>query len=235
MARTVDPNREELKLEILRHAARVFAAKGYRDTTTEDIADKVGLKKSSLYHYFKTKEDILFRALMLHLRSSLDGLEPLVKGTHPPAERLRLGIELQCQEMMKAPYIANLFVSDRSYLKPSHLRQCMELRKKHELVLRTIIEQGMTDGSFPSVDSVLAVKLIYGALNGLPWWWREDGRYSLKETADLYAQMLVDRMLMAGPASRAIGGNGGRNTALKRSGASSPSKAGAKTIQAKAL
>src|ERR1035441_5398262 len=109
MARPIDPNREELKREILDHAARVFAAHGYRNTTTEDLADKVQLKKSSLYHYFDSKEAILYQALSQNLKRSLAPLEELVSAPEPPAERLRRAIAQQAERMMDAPYAGNLF------------------------------------------------------------------------------------------------------------------------------
>lgn len=197
MARHIDPNRGEVIARILSQAAVVFAEQGYRNSTTEDIADKVKLKKSSLYHYFKNKENILFQALSLNLKRSLEPLLELQNEAGPPRDRLRKAIVVQVRMMIDAPYIANLFLNERSSLHPAHLKQCLELRRRHEIVLRSILEEGIADGSFDVIDSNVAVKLIFGALNGLPWWWRPSGKYSIEETADIFADLLVDRMLRA--------------------------------------
>jgi len=195
MSRPIDPNRPEFELEILRHAARVFSEVGYRQSTTEYIAKKVRLKKSSLYHYFKSKENILFQALAMHLKMSLEPLLELKQDGAPAAERLRRAVRLQVQAIVEAPYIGNLFVTDKASLTSRHLKQCLDLRDRHEQILRDIIEQGIADGTFETVDSAVAVKIIYGALNGLPLWWKPDGRYGPNKISEIFSDTLVDRML----------------------------------------
>ena len=56
MARKVDPTKRERLLDI---AAELFLAKGYDAATMQELADLSGLHKSSLYYYFKSKEDLL--------------------------------------------------------------------------------------------------------------------------------------------------------------------------------
>ena len=53
-------NRLELIIEA---AARMFDAKGYSATSTQDIANEVGLLKGSIYYYINSKEDLLFRII----------------------------------------------------------------------------------------------------------------------------------------------------------------------------
>lgn len=56
--------------EILQTAARLFESKGYDDTSTNDIVNEVGIARGTLYHHFKSKEDIL-DALIDQMGSSL--------------------------------------------------------------------------------------------------------------------------------------------------------------------
>src|SRR3954451_16198756 len=46
--------------EVLDAARRLFAERGYADTSVQDVADELGILKGSLYHYIRTKEDLLF-------------------------------------------------------------------------------------------------------------------------------------------------------------------------------
>lgn len=195
-------NREELVTKILAQATAVFAEQGYRNATTEDIAKKVKLKKSSLYHYFKNKENILFQALSTNLRRSLEPLESLAEEPGDASERLRKAVSMQVHMMMSVPYVGSLFLNERSSLHPRHLKQCLDLRERHERAMRTIIDQGIADGSFGPIDSNIVVKLIFGALNGLPWWWKSNGKYNLEELGAIYADLLVDRMLVSSSAAR---------------------------------
>ena len=45
--------------EILQTAARVFNQKGFHATRIQDIADELGMRKGSLYHYISSKEDLV--------------------------------------------------------------------------------------------------------------------------------------------------------------------------------
>jgi len=69
---------EERRRQLLKSAHRLFAEKGYRQTSTEEIARKAGLTKGALYFHFKSKEDILFaliKSMTDGFGSTLDGLK----------------------------------------------------------------------------------------------------------------------------------------------------------------
>ena len=53
-------NRDKKRSEIAQKAIALLAKKGFQSTTIQDIADAAGLGKGTIYHYFKTKEEILF-------------------------------------------------------------------------------------------------------------------------------------------------------------------------------
>jgi AcrR family transcriptional regulator len=76
--------------EILDAAGELFTTLGYTNTSTRTIAEAVGIRQASLYHYFKTKDDILCALLSLTVTPTLMVIDGLA-GTEPamsPAERL---------------------------------------------------------------------------------------------------------------------------------------------------
>jgi TetR/AcrR family transcriptional regulator len=101
--------------------------------------------------------------------------------------------------MIDAPYVGSLFLNERSSLAPRRLKQCLELRKRHEFAIRSMVDQGVADGSFADIETNIAVKLIFGALNWIPWWWRANGKYTPEQTAEVFADLLVDRFLGTSP------------------------------------
>jgi AcrR family transcriptional regulator len=195
MARTTDPNRPEFELKILRRAAKVFSEKGYRETTIEDIARNVRLKKTSIYHYFRSKENILFRAISLNLETSLEPLVAVMQEDVPTPTKLKRAIACQVQAFLDAPYFALLFVTDRKFLSRKHLEICLQLRDRHESIFREIVAGGIRDGSFRDTDHAVAVKIIFGVLNWLPVWWRPSGRYGKDEIIAQINEALVEKML----------------------------------------
>jgi AcrR family transcriptional regulator len=63
--------------EILDAAAELFTTRGYTSTSTRSIAEAVGVRQASLYHYFKTKDDILSALLHQTVTPTLDFIEAL--------------------------------------------------------------------------------------------------------------------------------------------------------------
>src|SRR3954471_18531318 len=80
------PGRRKRDDEVLDAAARLFSERGYADTSVQLVADELGILKGSLYHYIRTKEDLLFWLLeavhrdveeILEQVAAVEGLSPL--------------------------------------------------------------------------------------------------------------------------------------------------------------
>ena len=72
MARTQAADYEAQRRAILDHAAEAFADAGYAACTMADIARRSGASKARLYHYYESKEAILYDLLDRHTRELLD-------------------------------------------------------------------------------------------------------------------------------------------------------------------
>lgn len=69
--------------EILDAAGELFTTQGYTGTSTRSIAETVGIRQASLYHYFKTKDDILCALLSQTVSPTLSFI-PVLRTTRPP-------------------------------------------------------------------------------------------------------------------------------------------------------
>lgn len=74
--------------EILDAAAELFTRHGYTGTSTRMIAEAVGIRQASMYHYFGTKDDILATLLETTVVASLDRARVLLDGDGPALARL---------------------------------------------------------------------------------------------------------------------------------------------------
>lgn len=86
-------NRDKKRSEIAQKAIEVLAKRGFQATTIQEIADAAGLGKGTIYHYFKTKEEILlavseelfhetersFGAALLHINEPMEKLSVLIE------------------------------------------------------------------------------------------------------------------------------------------------------------
>lgn len=93
MARTQSERYPEIRQNILKQAARLFADKGYAGTTIIDLAEACESSRGALYHYFGSKEDILFHILDEHVRLLFDQIQAAVQSKTEPLDQCRAVIE----------------------------------------------------------------------------------------------------------------------------------------------
>src|ERR1700745_2193166 len=89
-----DFTRYDRKLEhILRNSARIFAAKSYHSTSMRDISRATGVSLAGLYHYCKSKEELLFLIQDHCFERVLERLEQRLEGVEDPIAKLGIFIE----------------------------------------------------------------------------------------------------------------------------------------------
>jgi len=84
---------EQRRRQLLKAAHRLFMKKGYRETTTEQIARRAGLTKGALYFHFRNKEDILFELVRMLHYEILQAFAALPRGKASPVDTLRVLFE----------------------------------------------------------------------------------------------------------------------------------------------
>ncbi len=106
MARTRSENYDGIHLGILTNAARLFSAQGYMRASIADLADACKLSRGALYHYFDSKEAILFAILDAHIREMIEHVETAVAAGGPTLTQFQNVIRAdrrgQCQIAARA-------------------------------------------------------------------------------------------------------------------------------------
>lgn len=186
--------RQKRREEILRAALAAFRDKGYHQTTLEDIAERLGIRKSALYHYFPDKESILYEC---H-RTSLEEVGGFLQAARDlyadSADRLRYIVQEHVKVMTET-----LEGSPVSFEAPSltgeRLAEVMAKRDAYERGLRRIISEGIRAGEFRKVDPKLAVFALLGAINWISRWFRPGGPIDPTEMGIQFADHLVGGLL----------------------------------------
>ncbi len=176
---------------LLREAAAAFSARGYHNTSLDDVAAALGVTKAALYHYVRSKQEILFECHMMsldigdeamkyartHGRNGLDKLTMLA----------RRYIELITGEMGRLAVLAEYHALD------SEIKAVIGARRdKWEKEMREMVAEGIADGSIRAVDAKLAVFFFMGAVNWMTRWFRPDGSASGADIAAAFSEMLTE-------------------------------------------
>ena len=188
--------RERRRDEILHAALLAFRARGYHETTLDDIATRLGVRKTALYHYFPDKEAILWachRQALVELDRIL-AEAALLRGA--PAQ-LRHVVKEHVRVMVDTLEGSPLAFEVTAF-RPARQREIIAARDRYERALRRMIDRGVKARSFRRVDSKIATFAILGAINWIARWYRPEGTLHAPELGAQFAAFLVGGLEGAG-------------------------------------
>jgi AcrR family transcriptional regulator len=146
--------------EIFARTADVFVRRGFRETSMREIAEACGMSKSSLYDYFKTKEEILLWAVEDEIADLTDAAQQIVEQQAPATTRLRQVMRNHLEYLLsrKEFYLKLSFEVQR--LAMDSQKRIQRKRHAYQDLVRRLIDEGVREGSFRPVDSLLVTRLL---------------------------------------------------------------------------
>lgn len=186
----VQEKRDRRRAEILDGAMRSFREKGYHETTLGDIARRVGVQKTALYHYFPDKASLLYECHLLSLRKLERVLEEARRSEASPDGRLRYLVREHVRVMTET-LEGSPSAFEVSALSPEQQRVIIAGRDRYERALRSVITRGIERGVFRPLDAKTVVFAILGAVNWIARWYRPGGGLDAAELGEQFADYLV--------------------------------------------
>ena len=149
LSTTTWPTRELILLE----ASRLFAVRGYRGTSTHDIAAAVGVRQPSLYKHFASKQEIAEELLRRDLTAGIDALERMAADGGGAAVELYRYLQWEVRYVRSTPFdLRALYLDEILDLPEFEEGRAMNVR--YSMLLRSIIERGIQSGEFLDLDGV---------------------------------------------------------------------------------
>jgi AcrR family transcriptional regulator len=173
-------------------ASEIFWQKGYRAASIQDVADKVGVLKGSLYYYIESKEDLLWRIIEdVHAEWSAI-LEKANILDESPIDRMRTFIHLHVEWYLNNVKEVSVFFREWHHLTGERLRTVKSRRRGYEQVVVDLIAAAQQAGDVsPELDLHYAARYLLAAVNAVPDWYKPSGNDSASRVADSYAEMTV--------------------------------------------
>jgi AcrR family transcriptional regulator len=161
---------EEKRRQLLDAAVRVFARKGFHASRVGDIAEEAGVAHGLLYHYFKSKDDVLEAVFhenwnLLQLR-----IASVEETDEPAADQLRHVAAIVLRTWLHLPDVVTVVIREfgRS---PELAERIGELAQPIEVIQR-VITRGIERGEFRSdIDPQFAATVVYGSIDELLTGW----------------------------------------------------------------
>jgi AcrR family transcriptional regulator len=166
---------------LLQVAVTVFNERGYDGTSMEDLAARLGITKSAIYHHVPGKAELL----RLAMDRALDGLfaavaEPRGDSATERLEHLvRSSVDVLVTEL---PFVT-LLLRVRGNTEVE--RAALARRREFDQIVADLVRQAVAEGGIrPDVDAAVTARLLFGMVNSLVEWYRPDRGLSRDDVAD---------------------------------------------------
>jgi AcrR family transcriptional regulator len=189
---------ERRRREVIATAARLFAERGFQETSMSDLTEATGLAAGGLYHYISGKEELLFSICDELLDPLLERAREIVATEAPPAEQLRALLHAWLAHIAGHRDHMLVFAQERHVIeREPQWRRVRRQRKAFEQLLDDILARGEADGSMSFEDRGFTLLALLGMVNYTPQWLNPRGRLDPGQIADGYCDLILRA---AGPA-----------------------------------
>jgi len=216
--------RHDQKLEhILRTSARIFAEKSYHSTSMRDISRATGISLAGLYHYCKSKEELLFLIQDHCFGRVLESFELRIKGITDPFEKLRIFIDnhlsffaANMAEMKVLSHEAESLAGDLHRHVSTKKERYAKLARR---ILREIQDSAASEAR-PSgratvvstqtksrIDLTVATYALFGMMNWIYNWYDPSGKLSVDHLVDNITRLFLAGFLCSSVEPVALAGS----------------------------
>lgn len=185
----LNPGNDEVREQIIQSARLVFARFGYKKTALDDIARESRKGKSTIYYYFKSKDEIFKAVIDTEAAIRAKAIEETISQIEEPQQKLKTYIYMRMQSLKM---VVNYYEAIKNDLL-DQLYFIDNLRKEHfetevELIKKMFLE-GIGKGEYTIQNPELTAKTIVSALHGF------EVPLITKNLSDEDLQKAVDEML----------------------------------------
>jgi len=180
---------ETRKDEVIRIAARLFAAKGYHATTLDEIAEEIGVTKPALYYYITSKEDIL-RSIVNRIMEPMEEVFRVGRSALPAREKIERMIRILVMFSAERRE-TTLIAFEQANILPKRSRDALGRRQKDvEDVVQQTLTEGVEAGTFAIRDIKITSFAILAVANWSYRWFDPAGNLTPREIADQFISLL---------------------------------------------
>lgn len=178
--------------QILQTAQELFAEQGFRETNLNDVAERLGFRRQAVYHYFSSKDEILYELIGRARHTILHGAEWMFSTDLAPEVALAEVIRNHVRRLLSN---VDLFRVQFAELGKLNGRRADGLRGQQADYVRkiaAIIAAGQKSGVFRVVPAIPHALLVLGMCNSTSEWYSDTRSHlTIDEVADYTAQLAL--------------------------------------------
>jgi len=199
MQTAATPKSAHRRDEILSRSTELFDRDGFANTSLDDIARAVGIKREGIYYYFKNRSEILLNIIRPQSDALLEGLQAILADSdldHPACLHAAIRNHLErfdryCLEMTVS--LRDGYFDDAG----SEVRGAMSrIWKDYEQMWTELVARGQAEGAFRKTgDAKMIAFGILGMCNWLARWYDPNGSISVDDMIEAYFDMIGNGLI----------------------------------------
>ena len=200
MARPRSENYEDIQLGILAKAARLFGTRGYERSSIADLTVACDLSRGALYHYFDSKEAILFAMLDTHVRGLLQRLEVTLSLGGTPIEQLARAIETIVVYNAGSPHEQVILLNDLASLALREQAMIVGVEQRIVELVGDILVRIDSHGRITRATRKVHAMMLFGIINYAYTWYDPAASVKPRQLARMATDLFLNGFL-ASPAT----------------------------------
>ncbi len=188
---TAEPSPSGVRPDIIDAATRIFSERGYHAASMSDIADAVGIRKASLYHHVRKKEDLLFAIHEALVDELIDETMAVSSSSETAAEKVRRLLHVTMRFIARNREGVTVFLNERHAVTGERWQALVVKRDFYERMVSQIVTEGRAGGEFVDLPPEIVARALLGMANWGYTWFQQDGPLSADEVAEVFASLAL--------------------------------------------
>jgi AcrR family transcriptional regulator len=192
MARTQSEHYPEIRLGILRNAAKLFAQKGYARTTIVDLANATTSSRGALYHYFDSKEAILKEIVFQHVGDMAARVREAIDASDDPTEQCRNVIHAMIGLNTQSRYEAVVLMNEQRYLDAKDRKSITRMQNDIVDTVADVLQRADSAKRIQSKSKKPYTMLLVGMMNFIYTWYDPKGSVTPDDLATMVSEVFLN-------------------------------------------
>jgi AcrR family transcriptional regulator len=172
-------------------AVELFNQRGYDGTSMEDLAGRLGITKSAIYHHVSSKEELLGLAVNRALDSLFAVADQIAAAGGPASQRLQRLLHGSVGVLVEELPFVTLLLRVRGNTTVE--RAALGRRRSFDHIVATLVAEAQREGDVRTdIDPAVVSRLLFGLVNSLIEWYRPDGRPGVPDIAHAVTAVAFD-------------------------------------------
>jgi AcrR family transcriptional regulator len=155
--------------KVLEHAARIFCEKGYEGASMRDLSRATRMSLAGLYHYFESKEELLYLIQKHAFQTIIENLRPRLQGCTDPEERIRIFIENHLEYFLANREAMRVLTHEDETLRDGHGAEVRSIKREYYRICLELMEDFQRSKGL-QFSARLAVLSLFGMVNWIYTW-----------------------------------------------------------------